>query len=123
MPDLFGVDIAGIVNSALSKGLLDLTLIVITKPAVDPNDPTAAPTSVPVNHIGKGVISDYSDFHRRNTAIQDGDREVMIVAKSLVPAVRPAVGNKLTIDGSTYYITGPVKIDAAEARYLCHVRR
>ena len=123
MPDLFGVDIAGVVDSALSPGLLDLTLIVITKPAVDPVDPTAAPVTTSVNHTGKGLISDYSDFHRRNTAIQDGDRRVIIVAKSLVPAVRPSVGDNLTIEGDTFYIVGPIKIDAAEATYEVQVRR
>ncbi len=122
MVELFGVDIAKIINDALSPGLLDLTLIEITDSAVDDSDPTASPIRTLINHTGKGILSDFSDLHRQTTTIIDGDREVTIIAQSLDPFILPLPGFRLTISGFTYDIVGPVKTDAAEATFVCQVR-
>ena len=122
MVQLFGVDIAQILNDAISSGLLDLTVIELVDSVLDPSDPTAAPTRTPINHIGKGILSDFSDFHREDTTILDGDRKITIIANSLVPFIKPIPGFRITISGQTYDIVGPVETDPAEATFVCQVR-
>ncbi len=122
MAKLFGIDIAAIVDNAVSDQLIDLTLTSYVDSAVEESDPTAAPTRTPTEHTGKGVITDYSDFHRAQTTIQDGDRKLLIIANSLDIAIIPEPGFTVTMESVTYTIVGPVKVDPAIASYTCQVR-
>ncbi len=122
MAELFNIDISGIINNALSPLLFDLTITSIVDSAVVPSDPTEAPTRTETTHTGKGVITDFSDFHRLKTTIRDGDRQLLVIIDSLDPIVVIEPGFQATIEGVTYTIVGPVSTDPADATSIFQVR-
>lgn len=121
MPKLFGVDIATILAKELGPGLLPVTLIVVTA-GVRGSDLSAGtnPSSKSIN--GKGFIESYEDSDIDGTLIQSGDRKITLIANTFEGYPVPVQGNKITIEGSTYLITKPVKRDPAAATYTCQVQ-
>ena len=120
MPRLFGVDIAGIVDGAMSSGLPIVTLVKVTTGTRDDNDPTAGNKPVKNNYKGRGFIDDYKDGQINDTSILSGDRKVTIIGNTLKGQV-PTPGDYVIAEGITYSIIA-VKRDPAAATYSCQVR-
>lgn len=84
------------------KGLfLDATLTRETPgtgPAYDPGPSTT------VEYVCKAIHDQWSSFDIANSLVEASERKILILATSL--AVEPASGDKITIRGETFTISG-----------------
>lgn len=120
MPDLFGIDIAGLVYDNMADGLLDATLHVRTPGVRTPGDPTAGTNPTEVTEGCKGFVDDYTERQMEQEHIRLGDRKVLLLGKGLTP---PKPDDYITIESVKYAIVGPVKRDPAAATFVCQCRK
>ena len=122
MPDLFGIDIAGILWNSIQQagGLVPLTLRVEV-PGERGADRTAGNNPTYSDHSGQGILGDYDDFQIQGTNVERGDRRVTIIARSLSPLTTPSPGDRVEIEGTSYNVVA-VKRDPAAATFTCQVR-
>jgi len=66
-------------------------------------------------------VSDYRAGQIDGTLIQKGDRKVLLIAESGSAALVPSSGDRITVEGATYFIVS-VGRDPAVATYPCQVR-
>lgn len=119
---LFGVDIAGLVQSNVAPGLLDLTLVKVTPGTRTPGSLTGGTNPTESSTAGKGIAEDYDERQIDGAEVRRGDRRVLIVGNSLsAGSVIPEQGDKITIEGATYEIVR-IERDPAAATYTCQVR-
>lgn len=118
---LFGVDIAAIVDKAMSAGLLPVTLTHIT-PGTRGADSTAGTQPTETTHAARGIVDDYSRGEIDGTMIVFGDKKILLIGDSISPTAEPESGDRIEIEGSTYSIIH-VKRDPAKATYVCQSRR
>jgi len=123
MPDLFGLDLAGIVNDAIESagGLVPLSLIKEVETPPPPDDPGGAGTVTQTTYPGNGIIDDYEDEHIDGTLVKRGDRQILILGASLPSGIIPAEDDKVTIEEGTYNVVA-IKRDPAAATYVCQSR-
>ncbi|MCH9664661.1 MAG: hypothetical protein K0U41_02295 [Gammaproteobacteria bacterium] len=121
MPELFGIDIAGIVAQEIGPRVLPATLIVITRGPRDPADPTEPGPEIRTPHPCRGFIEDYDDDKIDGTLVQRGDRLVTLIGGTLPSGIIPTGSDKVTIEDSTYNVER-IKRDPAAATYQCQVR-
>jgi hypothetical protein len=120
-PDIFGIDLAGIIHNVLSPMLFDQTLIRVSS-SRDPLDSTKS-IKVDTSYPCKGFISEFSEFAKAQSNIQGSDKNIVIIAKSLPTGVVPEHGDRITAEGATYTIVGDgVERDPAGATYSCQSR-
>jgi hypothetical protein len=123
MPDLFGLDLAGIVADAIDQagGLLGVTLTKKTPGTRNPADLTAGtnPTSTP--YACEGVVSDYTTRLIDGTLVATGDRRILILGATLPAGVVPSSGDQVTIESLTYDVVRVTR-DPAAASYELQVR-
>ena len=124
MADIFGLDLAGIVNDAINDagGLIPLTLLTRTGGTRTTGDPAGGRNATESPSTGQGIIEDYLDDEIDGTVVRQGDRRVLIMGASLPSGVVPSTNDSVTIEGRTYKIVGPVKRDPAAASYTCQAR-
>lgn len=67
-----------------------------------------------------GCVVDYKEYQIDGKKIQQGDRQIIVIANSLTTV--PLVGDKVTARGETYEVVHSVA-DPALATYLLQVRR
>lgn len=125
MTRLMGVDIPAILHKSLSPRMLNGTLLVEQTTARDSNNPTAGPThGAPLTYTFKGMISSYDDKEIDGNLVQKEDRKVLIIAKSIKPAIVPAHGMKVAVTGTPgLWRIERVKMDPATATYTCQARK
>ena len=122
MPDLFDVDIAGLVDEYISPGLLPAKLIQTVPGADDPTKLTGTTAPTITSTDGRGVISDYNDNRfGSGSPIKKGDRQVLLIANSFIGKPVPIPDDQIFIESATYNIIA-VKRDPAAATYKCQVR-
>ena len=128
MPNLFNIDIAGIVNSAIAPGLLSATLHVMSYDEVDPDNPTAGRERTSTDYDCKAVFTSHEEVAQtptlgraENSLVDEGDRVVLIIAKSLPTGVIPVRENEVTLEGVRCTISR-VRRDPAAATYICWAR-
>lgn len=124
MPNLFGLDIAGIINRELGPGLLPLTLVRVSEGARNA-DPTQGLALTETSYTGRGFIEAWSVRqigldNGTGALIRVGDMKITLLGASL--SVAPAVGDKVTIEGVTYRIEMIVSRDPAAATYVVNGR-
>lgn len=122
MPKLFGVDIAAIIDSAMSGGLLDATLHQTTPGTRTPGDPTGGTNPTTVDAACKGMVDDYADGEIDGTLVLVGDRKVLLIGNSIAGLLVPQPQDGVTIEGERYTVIR-VKRDPAAATYLCQGRK
>ncbi len=119
MPNLFGLDIAGIVNSAIAGagGVLSGTLIK-TAPGTRTSGSLAGGTNpVETTHTFKGFIDKGSET-RFAGQLQTVDGEVVsILGASLLNGVVPEVNDKITIEGAEYELVRLLRRDPGAALF------
>lgn len=118
MPDIFGVDLAGIINEAFSPLVFDqvLTKSVTTR---DPADSTKT-VSVSTDYPCKGFVDVYVDKWVAGTTVKVDDHKIVILGDSLPVGIVPEPGNKITAEGRVYIIVKDgVARDPAAATYEC----
>lgn len=123
----FGVDIAALVNDNLSPALLPVTLVkrgAQTGATRPPGELTRPPAqAADTTHTARGMISDFTPIEFQSSQLLEaGDRKVLLVAESIVPAVEPDSGDTVAIEGVTYRVARVLKRDPAGATYVLQVR-
>lgn len=122
MPDLFDIDIAGLVDEHISPGLPDAKLIQSTPGTRDLTKLSGGTVSTTVSTDGKGTIVDYNDNRfGAGSPIKVGDRQVLLIGNSFAGKPVPKPDDQIFIEGATYNIVA-VKRDPAAATYKCQVR-
>lgn len=122
MPELFGVDIAGEIGSALGPELLAATLHKQSAGTRTPGSLTGGNNPTEVDYSARGIIEDYDDDRIDGTVILQGDRRILLLGSTIASSQVPSQGDAITIEGTRYEIVGPVKRDPAAASYVCQVR-
>jgi hypothetical protein len=120
--NLFKAKIAEKIAKAMGPLLLQGTLVRITYAAVNPSDMTAAQVETPVNHTFRGIFDYYSARRMGGTAIQEGARVVILLAETITPRTVPLLGDKITLEGVSTEIVGPVVRDPDAATYIAEVK-
>jgi len=108
MPNLFGVNIAGLLKSAMGSGLLPVTL---TEPSVGTR--TAGQLSAGTNpttatHTARGFIDRTKKDFDFGTEIAGSKRTITILGATLSTTNEPVPGWRVTIEGKTYEV---VRVD------------
>jgi hypothetical protein len=119
---LFGVDIAGIIATAVAPGLLPATLTQFA-PGAQPTRRTEAPPQVATAHSCRGIWEDYDpDMVRDSALILAGDRKALLIGDTLPAGVVPKQGDTITIEGITLVVIRMESRDPAAATYLVQCR-
>lgn len=122
MPDIFGEDIAGIINEELGDLVFDVTLTKVT-PGTRGADETAGTNPTESSSTCKGFVDEYKDREINGTTVLVGDRKIVILGDSLPSGTVPKPGDKITAESVTRTIVkGGVKRDPAGATYTCQCR-
>lgn len=121
MPKLFGVDIAAIIDGAMSSGLLPATLHSVTPGVRTPGDPTAGTNPTTADLACRGIQDDYNTNEIDGTLVRVGDRKILLIGNSIVGLVVPKPSDQITIEGTRYTVIR-VERDPASATYLCQGR-
>jgi len=118
----FGVDIAGLVNENIAPGLPTVATLTQRIPGTrTPGQLTDGTQPTTQTATFKAVVSDYRAGQIDGTLIQKGDRKVLLIAESGSAALVPSSGDRITVEGATYFIVS-VGRDPAVATYSCQVR-
>lgn len=120
MPNLFGVDIAGVIAQAMGNGLLPATLIKTTAGERSSGEVTAGTNPSTSSTSCRGFIEDYKDYQLTSSLIKTGDKKITLLGGTLAGVV-PKPGDKITIESSTYNIIKVMR-DPAAATYECQSR-
>lgn len=121
MPNLFGIDIAGIVAKEIGPGLRDVTIHRETWSARDPSNPGAGLGITEDAITCKGVLSFFDIKDMMGTLVQEDDRLVIVIVGTMSTVVEPVPGWAVTIEGVRYDIVR-VRRDPAAATYSLQVR-
>ena len=121
LPNIFGVDIAGIVNSTLGPLVFNQTLIKVTS-VTDPTNQTNE-IQTEVSHSCKGFVDEFDDMTIRGTPVKVTGRKIIILGASLPDNIVPIPGDKITAEGITSTIVGEgVSRDPAGATFECQTK-
>lgn len=123
--DLFknlGVNIAKEVQAALGASLLPATLISRTVAEPSATNLTGAPQVSESSNSCRAFLDTYDSRRFGETTIAQGTRVVVILGASLPTGVVPKPEDRVTIEGDTFVLTGPVVRDPASATYTCEIR-
>ncbi len=111
-------DVARDVSRALKDAFLSC---VYTETATDTLNATTGDFSsrATVNHRCRAIIEDYGAYYFANSLVEDGDRKVTVLARTL--RITPKTGDKVTICGDTRVIVA-VSRDPTGATWTLQVR-
>lgn len=121
MPKLFGIDIAGIINQNMGKGLLSVQLTKSTAGTRTSGQLNEGTNPTTLTYSGRGFISDYKDTEMANTSIRTSDKKIAILGASLPNGIIPIPGDSILVEGNSYNVVN-VKRDPAAAIYICQSR-
>lgn len=117
-PNIFGVDIAGIIHSVLSPKVFDQVLIKVESVRDPSNSSRMIKTDVP--YPCKGFIDDSTEHAKKGTNIDASNKFIIIIVKSLPEGIEPLHGDKIIAENKTFTIvSGGVNRDPAGALYTC----
>lgn len=119
--NLFGVNISGIINSAIGPGVLDATLLKRTPGSRTPGDVTSGTNPTEAPFAAKGFTDDYTDRQIDGTNVLIGDRKITLLGDSIAGLTIPEPGDRVTIEGQTWTIVD-VDRDPDAATYECQSR-
>jgi hypothetical protein len=117
--------IAKTVYKATKKaGLLSpMTLIKVTPGTRTPGAVSGGTHPTETSFTCDGIEEDYTAYQLANQLAKVGDKRIRIFGASLKTGTVPEPNDKVTSDGTTYRIIGPVGRDAASACYVCQCRK
>lgn len=121
MVDVFGLNIAQIVNDAITAagGLVDGTL---TKQAIgqrDPDNLTAGPAVTTASHAFKGFAETrMSPRLAAGSDVPQSDAVISILGASVAPPAVPEANDEVTIENTTYLLLSLRERDPAAALYV-----
>lgn len=118
MPDIFGVDLAGLILEHLGPQVFAQ---VLTK-SVRGEDPANSTKTITVDtdYPCRGFIDEFKDEWVNGTTVKVNDRKIVILGASLPIGVVPEPGDKILAEGKSWTIVKEgVKRDPAAATYEC----
>lgn len=121
MPELFGLDIAGIINDAFVGQLVSGTLTQVVPGARNANVTSGRAKTNTDHAFTDGIIDSYTDDEIDGTTIKAGDRRILIIAETLASSVVPKANWTVTIESDTYRIVR-VHRDPAAATFTLQCR-
>lgn len=124
---LFGVDIAGIVDRSLSKGLLPVEITKTTGGDRTGGNLTGGrPQALETVKGVRGFWEDFTTERSRPPGVQleADDRKAVLIGDTIPEGWVPRRNWAITIDGLTLYVAQPISVDPAKAVYefLCRDR-
>lgn len=123
MPDLFGLDIAGLVADGISGagGLVPGTITTQVTAPRDPLDPTAERAKTPQVSTFDGFVERLTSTRRSGSSVFEAGEYVSILGATLEPAMVPAPGDVIVIEETTYTVEAVADRDPAAALYVLKV--
>lgn len=124
MPELFGLNIAAIVDDAIQSagGVLTGTLTKTTAGARTPGDLTGGTNPTSVSYSFRGFLDQRSEVRLNGTLVRTGGQILSILGNSLATqGVEPEAGDTAVIEGTTFKINAIADRDPAAALYECVV--
>ena len=118
---LFGVDIAGALNTALGPLLPSMTLTKVLPGTRSASDPSAGTQPTSRAYPCKGILDTYRTSQIDQTIVKQGDRKALLLGDSLPSGVVPAPGDTVTAEGAVFTVVA-VERDPDAATYTCQVR-
>lgn len=125
---LLGVDIAGILNSALSSSVGSATLVKVSVGTRTPGAISAGTNPIETSYPARGWVQAFQQSDINGTDVRESDRQIVILSRSLPAGVQPTANDKATIvdlDGvaKTFRLNGPVAASGPQgACFICHGR-
>ncbi len=121
MPNLFGIDIAGLINDEISAagGVLDATLIVVTPGTRTGGNLTGGTNPTEVSKTAKG-FKDTLKILRPEEVVENATDVILLLGDSIEDLAVPKTADKITIESETKTILKVIR-DPAAATYLCQV--
>lgn len=119
MPILFGVDIQKEIASAFKGMLFKGVLTKVTTSTSRGSNLSEGLVTTTKTYDFEGFIEDQEELYLNGTLIVQGGKYLSILGGSI--SVIPESGDKATIEGKTYEITGIAGRDPASAMYKCKV--
>lgn len=123
MPDLFGLDIAGLVADGISGagGLVPGAITTQVTAPRDPLDPTAERAKKPQVSTFDGFVERLTSTRRSGSSVFEAGEYVSILGATLEPAMVPAPGDVIVIEETTYTVEAVADRDPAAALYVLKV--
>lgn len=124
MPDLFGIDIAGILNTEIANagGLPQGTLTKVTRGTRTSGSLTAGLSETPTTHTFNGFLEQGQVRIPGTRATETGDF-ITILGASVTPTAVPGVNDTVVLEGQTYELVELMVRDPAAATYMFRVKR
>lgn len=116
MVKIFGLDVAAIVSQSISSAG-NLRPATVTRSVAgdrDSEDITGGRSLTTVTSQTQGFVETVSEYARAATTIHHEVRGLLIAQ---MMTFVPTAGDRVTIDGKTWTIVGPVKTDPAGASH------
>jgi len=102
---LFGVDIAGIIDAAISPGLLPATLTKVTAGTRTPGQLTGGTNPTSVSYSCRGMIDSKNRRNRDGELIRDGLERILLIGNSISGgSVAPEIGDRVTVEGRSFRV-------------------
>ena len=123
MPNLFGLDIAALVNNAIESAgnVRPATLTQVTPGTRTSGDLTGGTNPTEQSYPCNAFVEDRNETRINGTLVSEGGRFVGILGGSLPPGIEPGSGDRVLIDGVTYEINEAASVDPAAALYTLRV--
>lgn len=123
--ELFGVDIAGIIDDALSDGLPDVLIERYIAGAREPGKLTGGRATTPRTAGCSGFWEDYTGLAPAGVTLELNDRKAVLIGDTIPADMIPMRNDALTIEGQTLYVVKLQSRDPAAAVYVyqCRDRR
>lgn len=123
MPNLFGLDIAGILATSIASAgnLRSGTLSKLVRGQRDPSNLTAEVTSTESTFTFQGFLESGQRRVSGSRTTVSGDF-ISILGASVTPTATPAVNDDVTIDGERFELIELIERDPAAALYVFRVR-
>ena len=118
MPDLFGIDIAGILNTEISKagGLVPGTLSRVTPGTRTVDNLTAGTNPTTTGHTFQGFVEN-KEVRLAGQVSSKSVPVITVMGASVLPITVPEVNDTVILEGITYTLTELVSRDPAAAVY------
>lgn len=106
MPKLLSGFIAKQLAKNLGKQVLPATLIKVTNTARTSGNASGGLDPTETSYAARGWIEKYADGYQDNSTTRRKVRQVALLGASIAGGQVPTAGDRVTIEGATYRITG-----------------
>lgn len=125
MPELFGIDIAGLISDSMAGNLPDGVLTQKgAEGELDENNISAGRSrGSPTTHSFEGFYEDFETKDIDGTQVTEQHRKCVLIAGSIKPTTVPKSGDTITLEGVESPIVRVLGRDPAAATYIVQVQK